>query len=271
MLNQLKKFTKEIFAVWGVVDVSTFLVYMAQIVKHLPTILKNRNLIPADKAMAGRRIRFNQFGVTIWLEGHSFGGAREIIARNVYCCFPEFLIEPSDIVVDLGANEGIFSTIAALLSQRVIAVEAQSGFVPIIISNAKLNGCAEKVHVDFGMVGAASGFLSDHQAFRLSSHAEADPPKLSMDEIIERHQLPVVNFLKVDIEGSEFSLFSGNLDWLRIVQKIAMEIHLCFGNPNDLVTLLKENGFRVRLVNNDLAVQPHIQDTTGYLFADRKG
>ncbi len=49
----------------------------------------------------------------------------------------------------------------------------------------------------------------------------------------------------------EFHLFKENIDWLSRVEKIAMEVHLEFGDQNILVDLLKGQGFDVWLVDRD--------------------
>jgi predicted RNA methylase len=56
-------------------------------------------------------------------------------------------------VVDLDANSGLFSVWAAVTGARVIAVEAQEGFAPLVRALAKHNGVAEALYVEIAMAG----------------------------------------------------------------------------------------------------------------------
>ena len=90
-----------------------------------------------------------------------------------------------------------------------------------------------------------------------------------MDELIRRHKLSTIHFLKMDIEGSEFDLLCGDTQWLSRVEKIAMEIHPEFGDVEDATARLRRAGFTVQLVDNRRKRVSRIQDKSGYLFAQR--
>jgi hypothetical protein len=62
--------------------------------------------------------------------------------------------------------------------------------------------------------------------------------------------LDEVDFLKLDIEGGEFGLFSVDVSWLRKVRRVALEAHTKFGNPQSLADLLERAGFRVQFENS---------------------
>ncbi len=201
------------------------------------------------------------------LDGAYFGTAREICCRGVYSAIPGFEIADSDVVVDLGANVGVFTTLAAIRGKRVVAVEAQSGFIGIIESNLKNNRCRDKASVALGLIGAGSGLFRERSERKAASHWGNEPPTLSLGEIIESYELEQIDFLKVDIEGSEFDLLSDAAGWLPRVRRLAMEVHLQYGDLRKIVRSLKTAGFEVRLVDNDQRVAPFLTDRNGYLFA----
>jgi FkbM family methyltransferase len=220
--------------------------------------------------MAGRDWLLRVEGGRIRLAGEHFGLAREIYGRRVYTSMPGFGIRPGDVVVDLGANVGAFSVFAARLGASVLAVEAQSRFTEEIRHNASTNDCADAVTVDFGLVGATSGVFSDSAAVRAASHFGLPPPTLGLAELLDRHGIERISFLKVDIEGSEFSLFEKPEAWIYRVDRIAMEVHPPYGSVDRLVQTLHSAGFTVWIKSNELLDIEVIHDPTGYVFASRR-
>jgi len=91
-----------------------------------------------------------------------------------------------------------------------------------------------------------------------------------MWDLITKYDLETIDFLKVDIEGSEFDLFNSDIGWLSRVKKIAMEVHLEFGDITELASKLESRGFAVWLLDNDGHVVEQIEEqTSGYIFAKR--
>jgi hypothetical protein len=76
-----------------------------------------------------------------------------------------------------------------------------------------------------------------------------------------------VDFLKVDIEGFEFDLFSGDIGWVRNVEKIAMEVHPDYGDVSALKSTLEKAGFRVWLLDGNRKRVTQLRESSGYVFA----
>lgn len=194
-----------------------------------------------------------------------FSGAREMYARQVYFAVDGFSLSRDDVVVDLGANWGLFTTLAAKTGCRTIAVDVQQALLDYIPRLLALNRCDPGlVSVVWGVVGADTGVVSVKPELMASA-----PPAISMDTLVEQFGLDHVDFLKVDIEGSEFALFGGNPGWLGRVRRIAMEVHTRFGDPAVLAGLFRRHGFRVRLLENG-RIAEQVCGESGYLFADRE-
>ena len=269
-MKSLRKFLKELGNIREHTDGRTFLLYVACVFASFPELVRSRSLKAADSKMHGKTCVFNVDGRhRIILDGAFFSVAREIYCRRVYFAAPHFEIRENDVAVDLGANSGVFTTLAALCGRQAIAVEAQSGFHPIIERNLARNNVFSKAMIEIGMVGANTGIISNPSNRQNASHWGAEPPVLSLSDMIRQHNLDRIDFLKVDIEGSEFDLFMRDTDWLPCVDKIAMEVHLDFGDVDHLVKVLRAVGFNVCLVDNEQNVVGHLSGPSGYLFAKR--
>ena len=64
-------------------------------------------------------------------------------------------------------------------------------------------------------------------AFQVEEDPYGDIEAVSVDEVMRRHQLPRIDLLKIDIEGSEKMVFahSDTKSWLRSVAMILIETH----------------------------------------------
>lgn len=246
------------------------LAFTRGVVITLPEVLRSKTLVSADRHMSGSCWPFSLQGISFELDGRFFGGAREMYCRQVYFPTPAFALNPGTTVVDLGANVGLFSIVAALAGCKVIAIEAQSGFVRELTDLASSYGLASRIIVENALVGSGTGVLSDPAVLASASHFEDSiPPVVSMAELLARHHVDQLDFLKVDIEGSEFDLFQTSGQWLRQVRRIAMEVHTPFGSVSDLQAIISSHGMSVELRDNDLCVVSHLPPAGGYLFAIR--
>jgi hypothetical protein len=90
-----------------------------------------------------------------------------------------------------------------------------------------------------------------------------------MEELLERHRVESVDFLKIDIEGSEFDLFRGAPAWLHRVRRIAMEVHPEFGPVAELARAIGSRGMKVEFRDNGLEAVEAIPAEGGYLYAVR--
>ncbi|MGR8998180.1 MAG: FkbM family methyltransferase [Gammaproteobacteria bacterium] len=269
MIDSISRFVCELFKIYRTADRSTFCKYLVAIFTSLPEIIISQSLSPADKKMVGRLCSFHPFQKNITLDGLYFDLAREIYCQKCYFLFPEYQITPSDCVVDLGSNAGVFTVLAALHANRVVAVEAQSRFIGEMENNLRENRVLDKVKIEFGLIGYGSGVFSDEKKLKSSSHYTLPPPLLSFNEVIKRHQIEQIDLLKVDIEGSEFDLFVNDPTWINKVNKIAMEVHQDFGDLNTIVEILLKYGFKTMLANKNGNNVTVLRDPIGYLFANK--
>lgn len=243
--------------------------YLFAILASIHRIVLSASLKPADDLMTGKTIHLTAHGIVI--DGKNFGLIREIFCSK--CYFPPlagFRLKRGDTVVDLGCNVGVFTLIAAKTANHVTAVDALSQFLAELENNLRINNCLDKVSIQLALVGSSTGVFSEEKQLQTSPYYGEAPCRLSMNQICRSYRLERIDFLKVDIEGSEFDLFSLNNEWLERVRTIAMEIHQHFGETDSITELLRRFGFQVWLRDKNGYFVDKLMDPIGYMYAIKK-
>lgn len=224
--------------------------YLGSFLASVPSIRKANDLRPLDKAMGRTARQFRYRGTPFFFDCHfcdehlketsfGFGIAREIYIRDCYFRWhaPE-VYERARTVIDIGANRGAFSALMTTRAAFILSVECQDQYVPAIRHNMRLNNFTSYA-VETAFVGAGG------------SVAGSSAPRFTMDELLQRHDVEVVDLLKLDIEGSEFALFAA-AHWLRRIKAISMEVHPDHGDPDDILRTLTQHGFTHIAVDENL-------------------
>lgn len=234
---------------WHVLGPRGYLHYAATAALVLPSILKAGNLRPVDMAMTGvieLRHPLNGRLVRIDLDAYrpgddaegtyAFGLVREIWMRDIYLSHFD-LPDTLGCVIDLGANRGIFSLQAAAVAERVIAVEPLQAYSTPLARNLAINSLDNVVLVN-AMVGGKA--LLEGGGL----------PVIALSEVMAMAQGMPVDLVKIDIEGSEFGL---DLECLRRVKRLAMEMHPQWGSALELVEQVRNLGFDCHTYDESLA------------------
>lgn len=265
-MNPVKRLSVELGQLRRVLEPADFRVYCRALVRHGIGILRDRTLVPADRAMPGR-IRFQLGTADIVVpaqemqqllkgqdETPTFGGAREMYASNVYLRGFSPAIQ-ADVAVDLGSNRGLFLMQAAkvLGAKTLIGVEPQAFYSPVFDLLAEANGINKQSYTRYErFAGSSSG-----------------PQTITLGEIMSAHGLDRIGFLKCDIEGGEFDVFLNDGSFLANLDNLAMELHPQEGDVAALAKRLVESGFEVRI--SDQFGQSIEAKQGHYLHASRTG
>lgn len=239
------------------------------IARELAVVARSGSLRAIDDGMTGPCIPVRFQGYDYLLLEPDFALVREIFARNRYLTWHGWRPAPGALVVDLGANSGLFTLLCARAGADVIAVEAQSGFQELIARHLVANDCADRVRIVHGLVGAGTGVFARADRLRGASHYRLPPPRIGMAGLVESLGARRVDLLKIDIEGSEFGLLEGEPDWLRRIRRISMEVHPEHGSPQRIAGILAAHGFRCELVASRRERGAAIARFPGYCFAAR--
>lgn len=131
------------------------------------------------------------------------------------------LLQPGDCVIDVGANVGYYTMVAAKLvgaAGCVHAFEASPDIFPWLETNARLNPAARiRVHdqavtdrcseIRFFTAAADRTGYSSIRDLHEQTAAVATVPTVSLDSILQ--ELPPTRLVKIDVEGAELLVLRG--------------------------------------------------------------
>ncbi len=142
------------------------------------------------------------------------------------------VIRPADVVLDVGANHGYFTVLAAHLAGaqgHVTAFEANPIAATILRRHVQINQVAERVEIIEAAVSAEGNgqvqfFVGQDDEDAYSSICPSDfavrqgwvsadrtvmVPTCSLDDWLASHGRPPVRLLKIDVEGAEEFVLNG--------------------------------------------------------------
>ena len=177
-----------------------------------------------------------------------------------------FNIKKDDVVVDIGANIGAFSILAAKNASngKVFAYEPNKKNYSLLLKNKSLNNlhnllvlnlavAGEKGHVDLFISKLNEGA---HSIYDADSKKSVKVKSIRLRDIFAMNNLKKINYLKIDAEGAEYDiLLNTPAEIIRKVDKIVLEYHdyLNHGHDyKDLKEYLEGNGFKVEMGKNFL-------------------
>jgi FkbM family methyltransferase len=175
---------------------------------------------------------------------------REIWRDEVYKPGPD--LTALRHLVDLGANIGFTSVYLArrLNLAYVVAVEPDPANARILRRNLEQNGVpARVVQAAVGPTDERGAFQRDRDSNvgRLDAAGDLAVRILSMPSVIGH--LPAEaepTLLKVDIEGGEEKLFSGDVSWLARFDCLMAEFHPTLADAKRIVRLIEASGLHFR-------------------------
>lgn len=183
---------------------------------------------------------------------------KEVWVKDLYGRH-DFNIDNADTIIDIGAHIGLFSVYAATKSQlgKVYAFEPFGENFELLQMNLNNNSIsnvvAEEVAIDKEN-GISKLYLSPDNntgghSFHLKKNSGyfVDVATLSLASVVEKYELSVIDYLKMDCEGAEFEiLYNTTRESLAIVQKLVLECHPYNDyTVEEMKNYLCENGFSV--------------------------
>lgn len=206
---------------------------------------------------------FRRDGYSIYADPNDFGVGRHVAEGDyephVAAIFRRFVKE-GDVVVDIGANIGFFSLLAAkLVGQpgRVVAIEPNPSNCRLIEASRIENGFTQ-LQLHALAAGLNNGILALHSSYSNGSVARVSNNigTLMRSEIVQAMrlddllQLERLDFVKIDVEGFEFDALAGFKKHLaRFKPKIVSEFAPGMSpDPAGYISFLKDLGYHITIV-----------------------
>jgi FkbM family methyltransferase len=275
MAHPLKRLADDVLHSWRAMPKSQALRWYGAVLRHAPTILRERKFYSADHDMRGV-LRFYLLGSNLDVDvdainttaGNGYAFLREFFVRKIY--FREFKHLSFDTCLDLGCNTGVVTSLLRQLAGpggRVFAVD------PLTYPGNTFRANLDAVPGITIHQGILCGESMRHDPAALSAMCDPygfDPSlAITVDELMKVYGLEHIDFLKMDIEGAEFGIFRDSVQWLDHVDNLAMEVHHSVGDPTEIIERLRQQGFRVKWLDD--GGYPAKPQDAGYIYASKIG
>ena len=179
-------------------------------VKPIMLIKKSPELIIL-KDISTKPLKFNVYSSVERYRVADYGGEREVIERFIG------MLEPTDVVYDIGASVGLFTiSVASLLTQGIVySFEPDTSTRARLLENIRLNQLNNVKIVEWavsdcegdvtlytdGVAGFAPSFVLQKRDG--APTGQLCVPTCSIDTAISCKELNLPTVLKIDIEGAE--------------------------------------------------------------------
>lgn len=175
-----------------------------------------------------------------------------------------FTPEPGQVVVDIGAHQGLWTLYAARRVKPeglVIAVEPHPLNVEKLLKNLRLNNFSNVIVKQIAL-GSSNGETALYESRDQGSHSVIRPVQPTgrtitvrlrkLDSLLaEEFKVQRIDWIKIDVEGAEYDVLTGPMELLRRWKpKLVIEIH---GSDNlqRVTQLLADVGYRIKVLRED--------------------
>lgn len=269
-VGSIGRLIRECRSLRSVLSASDFRSFIAYAIINAPRVVATRKLLSVDISMSrnlairyhDRRFLLPLANIDALLAPHhdnpTFGNLREMYANDSYLRLFDLKL-PVRVVLDLGANRGLFSLIAllALDAEIVVGVEPLEYYEPVMRLLLDVNECAPRRVIRYNKF-IASPLTEQRNPTRY----------ISIDRIRQQQKIARFGLVKMDIEGGERDIF-GDPGWLLHVDNVAMEIHHFAGSLDMIPKALERYGFRY-VATDQFGQACHFKDAM-FLYASCTG
>ena len=186
---------------------------------------------------------------------------KEIFMEHLY----DYLAVKDAVVVDVGANQGLFTFWASRFAKRIISVEPSFEHFETLKHLKEFNkmDMVEPVKCAISNFTGRGTFykLPNTTMFSLTPAMKSGDTEavevITLERLFNQYELEKVDILKVDVEGEEFNIFSHS-SFDKVAPKIntiITEYHSWTNNnPVQLKNMLIDRGFKVTQLGTQATV-----------------
>jgi FkbM family methyltransferase len=191
--------------------------------------------------------------------------------RELFCAS----IAPGCTVLDVGANFGFYTLLAAKRGARVFSIEADPVNAALLRHHVQINGFSDRVTI-FEMAATESNQRMPlyRHPFNLGESniiAKGMPSGFVEGKALDTLDLPPIDICKMDIEGAELAALRGMANTIARSPNFRLFVEYAehFGNSEALLSHLRTNFSSIRVVEASDTTQPDKIPAFCNLFATR--
>jgi FkbM family methyltransferase len=189
---------------------------------------------------------------------------KEVWLKNIYNQFG-VKVEDGDLVIDIGAHIGIFSTYAAEKNKsgKIFSFEPFKDNFNRLKFHKNLNNKSNIKELNLGVAGengkksfyVNSKNSGGHSLIKnIDRKKEVEIETIRLSDFCKKEKIKKIDFLKIDSEGAEFEIFQKDHSFLNIVKKIIIECHPVKGESVfSILSILKKYNFTIHNENEILS------------------
>lgn len=155
----------------------------------------------------------------------------QIFMDNIYDLPPFDLDKVEGVIIDAGANIGMFSIKMAkrFPQARVYSIEPNPDAYRRLVRNIELNEAQNIVPCNMGVSDVAgSAFIDDRVStvlgkITLAGEGLSRVPLTTIDSFIEKNRIDKIGLMKIDVEGYEYRAIKGLEANMGLVSRVVME------------------------------------------------
>jgi FkbM family methyltransferase len=180
------------------------------------------------------RYHFTQFGYitrVLYSKSH-IAKTKYGFEYKTFEAFEKYL-KQGDIVIDIGANVGVYSLLSSSLvgeKGQVIAFEPSKITFDALNENIHLNRCKNISSHQLALsntegvirFGAVENDAMNFIDINNSNNIGEQVPMNTLDNFVQNHKIERIDFIKIDIEGAELLCFEGSKNTLTKMRPIIL-------------------------------------------------
>lgn len=175
--------------------------------------------------------------------------------------FGDYISKEDKVILDIGANIGLFALVVMPYVERIICVEPTESHMNVqkeMLKGYNVSHEQSALHNYTGVVGFHLENVNTTMNTVNIHHAGAiEVPCITLFDLCKKHNLTHVDFCKIDIEGSEDLAIT--VETLRpvnqIIDKITIEVHPPNREGQDhFIKIFEECGYKTKYVDYNAGV-----------------
>jgi FkbM family methyltransferase len=207
-------------------------------------------------------------GVTMEVPLILYHEFKEIFLEDCYLQGFKEPLPDAPVLVDIGANAGFFCLFVASMrpNARIVCCEPIPVNFAQLSRNAAINPNLDITALPVGVYGHSGSMKLQLQwedtlstaatVLTIDGRIPIEVPCISLQDLLERHNIDRVDLLKLDCEGSEYSiLYRCPTEYLKRIVKMAVEVHIGTEPDHNITALssfLTTRGFQIHTAGHML-------------------